>query len=244
MEKLMKKELVIVGARLDGHAGVVLDAIEKIGGYQIIGFIDNDPKLQNTEIRNIPVLGLIDDLENMELSARYVHIAIGDNYYRGKLYERIKKIGLEAVTLIHPAAIVSENSTIGEGCFIAPLAIINSGSVLGAVSIINSGGIVEHDTKLGLAVHVGPGATTGGRVLVDDFSFLGLGSTILPDIHIGSGVMVGAGATVVKDIPSKTTVIGYAAKKHPKNIYIDAESDVVSGFGKITVAQPTLPDYH
>lgn len=241
MEK-NKKKIVIVGGRLDGHAGVVLDILNEIDEYDVVAFIDNTPELQGKLLNNIPVIGSSDDLEKIKMPSEYVHIAIGDNVARGNLFGVLKKMGLKVVSLIHPTAVVSQNSKIGDGCFIGPRAIINNGVVIGDASIINSGAIVEHDNKIGFAVHLASGTSTAGRVQVDDFSFVGTGATVLPDIHIGSGAMVGAGATVVRDVSSKETVIGYAGKKFKKNIYVDTEPDVSSPT-KIYVAQPSLPDY-
>ncbi|MDD5584557.1 MAG: NeuD/PglB/VioB family sugar acetyltransferase [Candidatus Omnitrophica bacterium] len=238
-----KKRIVIIGARIDGHAGVILDVLNLLGEYQVIGFIDNTPELQNKTINGIPVIGSTDNLGSMKMPAHYAHVAIGDNVARGELFKKLESRGIALVTIIHPSAIVSPNSKIEEGCFIGACAVVNRGAVVGAASIINTGAIVEHDNKIGFAVHLAPGVKTAGRVRIDDFAFVGLGSTVLPDIHIGSGAMIGAGSTVVKDVTPKTTVFGYAAKKYNKNIYIDTRSDVDAG-DKVYVAQPTLPEYH
>ena len=241
-KKNKKKRIVIIGARLDGHAGVVLNTLEVINKYELVGFIDNTPELHNKLVNGVPVIGSTDDLDSLEIKAEYAHIAIGDNVARGKLFRLLKQRGLNVLTIINPTATISNQAKIGEGCFIGPHAVVNNGVVIGSACIINTGAIVEHDNKIGYAVHLAPGTKTAGRVRIDDFAFVGIGATILPDINIGSGAMIGAGSTVVKDIPPKTTVFGYAARKYSKNIYFDAKSDVDVA-EKIYVAQPTLPDY-
>jgi sugar O-acyltransferase (sialic acid O-acetyltransferase NeuD family) len=236
------KTIVLIGARLDGHAGVIVDTLSEIGRYELIGFIDNTPELKGKLVSGVPVLGSTEDIEEIEIPGDCVHIAIGDNVARGRLFDLLKKKGVKVETLIHPTAVVSTRAQVGEGCFVGPRAVINNGVTIGEASIINTGVIIEHDNKLGFAVHIAPGGKTAGRVRVGDYAFVGLGASILPDICIGSGAMIGAGSTVVNDVSSKTTVIGYAAKKHKKNIYLEVKPDV--GFTeKIYVAQPTLPDY-
>lgn len=236
-----KEKIIIIGARIDGHAGVVLDLIELDKKYDVVGFIDNTIELQGTKIKGIEVLGSTDALESLNLPTKNVHIAIGDNVARKDLLERIKKINLVPITLIHPSAVVSKNAKIGEGSFIGARAIVNNGTQLGNVVIINSGAIVEHDNIISTAVHMAPGTKTAGRVIIEECAFIGVGATILPDIKIGSCAMIGAGSTVVKNVSSKVTVIGYAAQKHDKNIYFETDSDVANK--KVYVAQPTLPDY-
>ena len=238
-----KKQIIIIGARMDGHAGVILDVLMEIGGHEVVGFVDNTPKLQNSRINGIPVIGSTDNLDTLDFDTEDFHIAIGDNVARHNLYKILKQRNLNVMTLIHPSATVSRYARIGEGCFIGPHAVVNNGVNIGCVSIINTGTIVEHHSKIGNAVHVAPGVHTAGRVRIDDYSFVGMGSTVLPDIHIGNGVMVGAGTTITKNVPPNTTMIGYAARKHTKNIYVDTKPDIQPTAQKIYVAQPTLPEY-
>ncbi len=220
------KKVIIIGARIDGHAGVVLDTLEETGGFEITGFLDNTPELQGKLINGIPVLGSSADIGKRLFDADYFHIAIGDNVARSGLYDELKKYGLHVLTLIHPSAFVSKKAIVGEGCYIGPMTVVNRGCELKEVVIINSGAIIEHDNMIGKGAHMAPGVKTAGRVKVGDTAFIGLGSTILPDISIGSAAMIGAGSTVVKDVEAKTTIVGYAAKKHEKNIYSETKSDV------------------
>ena len=126
-----KKTVVIIGARLDGHAGVVLDALEAIGTYVVKGFIDNTPELAGKKVSGIPVLGTTDDLATMPIPADCVHIAIGDNVARGGLFKTLKKRGITVETVIHPSAQVSANATVGQGCFVAARAVVNNGAQVG-----------------------------------------------------------------------------------------------------------------
>lgn len=237
----IRERLIIIGARIQGHAGVVLDVLKEFAGYEVAGFLDNAPELQGKCIDGIPVLGRSDDIEEYKDKADCVHVAIGDNVARGKIYQNVKSLGMNVATLIHPSAVVSTRAVIGEGSFIGARAIVGNGTTLGEATIINAGAIVGHDNTIGFAAQLDSGAKTAGRVEMGEYTFVGIGATILPDIKIGSAAMIGAGATVVKDVSDRTTVVGYAAKKHGKNIYKDVKSDV--SVNKVYVAQPTLPEY-
>lgn len=238
-----RKKIIIIGARHDGHAGVIVNAVNAIGGYEIIGFIDNTPELQNQSVLSIPIISSTDDFEHYDFPVDAVHIAIGNNVARGKIFHQLKNRGIKVVTIIHPQAYVSDQATIGEGCYIGPKAVVNNGAIIGEACIINSGAIVEHDNKIGFSAHIAPGTKMAGRVEVGEYSFIGIGSTIIEDIKIGAGVMIGAGSTIVKHVPANVTMMGYAAKKYKKNIYCSVEPDNEIGAKKVYVAQPTLPDY-
>ena len=244
MVKIKKElnEIVLIGARIDGQAGVVLDALERMGKHKVIGFVDNSPSLQGKKVDGIPVLGSSDDLSTLDLPTDSVHLSIGDNIARFELYKLLKSRKFKFVRIIHPHATVSQRAVIGEGCFVGARAVISKGVKIGKVSIINTGAILEHDDIIGNAVHIAPGVKTAGRAKVDDYAFLGIGSTILPDIHIGSGSMVGAGAVVTKDVEKKSTMIGYAAIPHKKSIYHLVVPDI-GEVSPIYIAQPTIPAY-
>lgn len=223
---LSKRKIVLLGARIDGQAGVVLDCIDVIGGYEVVAFLDYTPSLRGAKLRGIPVVGTPDEINSLRGSIDAAHISIGDNFARYSYYCQIKQIGIPVDSVIHPSAVVSKNAYVGEGAFIGPNSIINTGAKLGSVCIVNSGAIIEHDNVLGNAVHFSVGCRSTGRVQVDDFAFIGAGATLLPDILIGMYSMIGAGATVVRNVSERSTLIGYAAQKHKKNIYQDAVADV------------------
>ena len=238
-----KSKIIIIGARIDGQAGVVINAISQINTYEIIGFVDNTPELYGSTINGIPVIGSTDDIEKINLPVKNFHVAIGDNLARYRIQNALVNLGCKPITVIHPSAIISEiDISIGLGSYIGPNAIINNGSKIGSSCIINSGATVEHDNLYGNAVHIAPGVKTGGRVKIGDYSFVGVGSSILPDIKIGSGVLVGAGSTVTKNVDNQVTMIGYSAKPYNKSVYENILPDVGIK-NEVYVAQPTLPRF-
>ncbi len=243
LNKKSNKQIIIVGARMDGHAGVVLDVLMEIGGYEVVGFVDNTLSLQNANVNGIPVLGSTDNLDTLDFDTEDFHIAIGDNVARHNLYKILKQRNYNVITLIHPFATVSKYAKLGEGCFVGPHVVVDNDVNIGYVSVINTGSTIGHHSVIGHAVHMAPGVHIAERVRIDDNSFVGIGSNVIPDIHIGNSVMVGAGSTVDKNVLPNTTMIGYAARKHVRNIYVDTESDIQPTAQKIYVAQPTLPEY-
>ena len=237
-------KIILVGARIDGQAGVVINTIKLLGKYEVIGFIDNTPDIQGKIINGIPVIGSTNDIGAFKLPTEYFHVCIGDNLTRYKLQIALKKNGYTPISIIHPSAVVSNSNVhLGEGSYIGPNTVINNGTSIGKASIINSGTIIEHDNNYGNAIHLAPGVSTGGRVSISDYSFIGLGSTILPDIKIGSGVLIGAGSTITKNVKNQVTMIGYSAKKFKKNIYDTILPDVKLQ-QEVYIAQPTLPSFN
>lgn len=53
---------MILGARADGHAKVVLEILSAMKGVEVAGFLDDDPRKAGGRIRGVPVLGSCSDL--------------------------------------------------------------------------------------------------------------------------------------------------------------------------------------
>ena len=209
----MKPKLLIVGA--GGHGSVVADAAIEQNTWSEIAFLDdnvNEPSIVN----DIPVLGAIADIHKYSGQFGDLAIAIGDNILRMKLIEEFINSDFCLPVISHPKAIVSKNSEIGPGTFLAANAVINAGSTLGKGCIINTAATVDHDNILSDGVHVSPGAHLGGNVVVGKCSWIGIGASIREQVSIGENVVIGAGAAVVENVGNSLQMLGVPARPNEK----------------------------
>lgn len=191
--------MVLYGA--SGHCKVVIDILESLG-IPIDYIVDDNPNVD--ELLGYEVRRYVEEDDEMI-------VTIGSPKDRKKVVESIKVKSYG--TAIHPSAIISPRSTIGEGTVVIPGTIINSCAKVGKHCIINTGATVEHDVELGDFVHVAPHATITGAVTVGEGTWIGAGAVVRQGIHIGKWCMIGAGAVVVKDVPDGVTVVGNPAKE-------------------------------
>jgi sugar O-acyltransferase (sialic acid O-acetyltransferase NeuD family) len=218
-----KLNVAIVGARADGHAGSILDTLSYFNNINVVAFFDNSTNKVNKKVHGIPVIGNIDKIpEFNDIKIDAIHVAIGDNKARFDIYRKLEMMNLQLISIIHPTAILSRSAKIGEGCFIGANAIIQNNVSIDDYSIINTGAIIEHDNVIGKAVHLAPSACTAGRVIINDLAFIGIGALIVPDITIGYSVFINAGVVVKKNVEDGLKMVGYSAKTHSKNIYLDS----------------------
>ena len=147
--------------------------------------------------------------------AKYEGIIVAFGNCVIRLEKTRELIGLSApiISLIHPKAFVSPNSTLGQGSVVFAGAVINIDAKVGEASIINTAATVDHDCIIAHGVHICPGANLSGGVEVGEASWIGVGSCVRHSIKIGANVMVGAGAVIVKDVPDGATMIGVAASQ-------------------------------
>lgn len=183
-----------------GHAKVIIDILLS-RGMEVKGLIDDNEAI--TELLGYPVFHDASGLDP-------IIISIGDNKIREKVFQKLD--GHAFGTAIHSSAIVSPNSSVGEGTVVMQGAIIQSSSLIGKQCIVNTGASVDHDCLLGDFVHISPQAILCGNVTIGDGTWIGAGTTIIPGVKIGKGCVVGAGSVVTRDIPDYTLASGNRCK--------------------------------
>jgi len=202
-------KLLILGA--GGHAKVLAESWLS-NGNELLGFLDDDPEKQKTNILGFTVYSALSKLRDFDNHDISIGLGIGNNKTRWEIYQNAVSLGYEIPVVQHIKSIVSVNIVIGMGSVVFAGAIINTCAIIGEASIINTGAIIEHDCVLGNAVHISPGAKLAGGVYVGDFSWIGMGVTINEGIKIGRNSIIGSGAVVISDIPDKVIAVGVPAQ--------------------------------
>lgn len=206
----------VVGVGAGGHAKVVIEILRLMGQMELVGLLDSNEELWETEVLGIRVLGR-DHLLSALYRGGVRHAFIGVGSYgemgpRRCLYTMVKSEGFEVVAAIHPGAMISSSAEIGRGATIMAGAVINAEARLGENIIVNTGAIIEHDCVIGSHAHIASGARLAGKVEVGEGTHIGIGASVRQSIHIGRNVTVGAGAVVIKDLPDDVIAAGIPAR--------------------------------
>jgi sugar O-acyltransferase (sialic acid O-acetyltransferase NeuD family) len=214
------KKIVIIGARFDGHAKVVLEIIQSERKYEVAGFVDDNLFGKNIKIRDLSIIGRMNDLEKLksQLGLYGAIVAIGNNSQRRFLAEKVQKTGLELINAIHPTVHIDTGVTIGKGNVFCQGVIIVTGTKIGNCVNIHTGATVDHDNVIDDGANLGPGVHTAGRVTICKDAFLGTATAVIPDGIIGEGAVTGAGTVVIRPVEPYTKVVGVPAKMIEKLI--------------------------
>lgn len=211
----MNTEIVnLIGA--GGHGLIVLDALISQGwDTKMIVVCDDHPLLNGRMVLGCMVSVPVPASSEM---AGWVHAAVGRGDLREALLTRSGRPENRWLTVCHPRAVVSEFAAIGEGSFVAAMAIVGPCARLGRGVIVNHGAVVDHECIVGDFCHISPNATLGGGVHLGRGVLIGAGANVLPGVRIGDRSVIGAGAAVICDVPEGRKVAGVPARAIPRRI--------------------------
>jgi sugar O-acyltransferase (sialic acid O-acetyltransferase NeuD family) len=196
-----------------GHASVLIDAMRLTGDFKIVGFLD-DTESAGTVKKGHAIFGGIHDYAAISKreNCNNAVLAIGDNWWRRKIYNELKQFGFQFPIIRHPSAIVASTTELGSGSVILANAHVGPGAHVGNVCILNSGSSVDHDCRLSDYCSLAPGVFIGGLVEIGECSHVGVGASISDRKKIGKHTVVGTGSVVVRDIPDFVVAYGNPAK--------------------------------
>lgn len=207
------KNLVIIGARGFGREvyNLAMDCIKAGAQMQVKGFLDSKSDALDG-FDNYP--SILSSVEDYQIEPDDVFIcALGDVKYKELYVNKILGKGGEFTTLIHPQAIVGQNTKIGKGCIIRTICSVSCDITIGDFVSIMGFVNIGHDAKIEDWCHIGAYSFMGGGSLLEKRVTLHPGCKILPKKRIGENSIVGAGSVVLRNVKANSTVFGIPAKR-------------------------------
>jgi sugar O-acyltransferase (sialic acid O-acetyltransferase NeuD family) len=187
-----------------GHCKVIIDIIEICKTFKVKAILDDNPKFQSiygvAVLKSSDINLIFDD---------FLFITIGNNLVRKKIS---LKYPLKYPVLIHPNAILSAHTSIGNGSVVMAGCVINPDVIVGNHCIVNTGTVIEHDCVLKDFVHLSPNVSLAGNVTIDEGSHLGIGCCVIQGVKIGRWATIGAGSVIIRDVPDYAIVVGNPGK--------------------------------
>ncbi len=211
----MLKKLLIFP--FGGTARETLLIIEDINRHRktwdVLGFIDDDPKSWGQGLNGVKVLGGRDKLKKFP-SAQIIAVPSDPKSYLKKksIVDLLDLDPSRFATIIHPSAVVSADSRIGYNTVIMPHTFISCGVTVGNHVAILPNTVISHDSSIGDYCFIGAHVAISGTVHIKSQSFIASGSTIRDHINIGEKSFIGLGSNVVKDVQKNVVIAGNPAR--------------------------------
>lgn len=192
------KTIGILGA--GGHSKVVIDLIEQIGDYRIVGVYD-DHKVG--QVMGYPILG---GLSEIDLGCDEYVMAMGRETDRARIDQQY--VSLNWARLVHPRAIVARSAQLGVGTVVCAGAVIQPEVTIGRHGLINTNCNVDHEVVVGDYCSISPGATICGQVHIGHLTLIGANATVIQNMSIGARCLIGAGTVVIRSVEDDQKVVG------------------------------------
>lgn len=203
---------IIIGA---GTYGEVYLAYLQEAGVDVVGFIDDNPKLEGNKVRGIPVIGKMADLASLRDAhgVEAVYCPLGNNKLRVEFLTKARELGYKTPNYIHPSVLISPNVSIGEGVYILLGTTIMPYTIIKDFVMISMGVHVAHHNVLEEGVFLSTGCNFGASIIAHKYVYCGISSTIMTGLHtLGEDCLIGAGAVVIRDVEPKAVMAGVPAK--------------------------------
>jgi sugar O-acyltransferase (sialic acid O-acetyltransferase NeuD family) len=214
----MKKiKLAVYGAGGFGRevAWLAQSVFAKNKNFEVVCFIDDDPKICGTQLNHLKVLSLSQTKKTY--ADLWVVSGIGVPKVREKTIKKAIAADFRFTTLIHPTVEMSKWIEIGEGTVICAGSILTTNITLGKHVQVNLDCTIGHDVVMEDYATLAPGVHLSGYVHVGKRAYIGTGAMIINGIKgrpilIGNDAIVGAGACVTQSIPLGETWVGVPAR--------------------------------
>jgi sugar O-acyltransferase (sialic acid O-acetyltransferase NeuD family) len=211
-----KRPLLLVGAGGFGREVVeVVHALNKDHAqFDLLGFLDDAPRLQGASVGQVPVLGPIEAIEHHPEAAIVVTVGSPKNYLvRQEIVGRLALPEERYATLVHPAASVGRSTTIGAGTVVEAGAVATVHVCVGAHVTVMPGVTLTHDDVVEDFAIIASGVQLAGGVRVGRGAYLGSGCLVREQVTIGPEALVAMGAVVVTDIGRREVWQGVPARR-------------------------------
>lgn len=208
--------LVIVGAGGLGRETAFL--VEQINDaapadaapWDLRGFVDDAPALQERQVQDQPVRGDVDWL--CRRRALHYVLAIGDPAVRRRLAARLDDAPPRAASLIHPSVRLHDTTHVGAGSILCKGVTPTVNVSIGRHAVLDSHVTVGHDATVEAFATLHPGVHLSGNGRLGKGARLGAGAVVLPGVQVGAQTTVGAGAVAHRDLPENCTAVGVPAR--------------------------------
>jgi sugar O-acyltransferase (sialic acid O-acetyltransferase NeuD family) len=201
------KKLFLVGAGSGSREVLLLiEQINRVAPeWEVVGFVDDDPKLAGTTVDGIRVHGPDHPFTGPEF-----HGASGilkPAHRQRVLTEYVQRKGCGLPTLIAPDAVLPRGFAAGPGTIVMPGGTISFDVQLGTGVLVLWRATLGHHLRVGDWTTILTGTLIAGGCTVGSRATIGAGAVLNVQVKVGNDALVGVGTTVLKDVADGKHVV-------------------------------------
>jgi sugar O-acyltransferase (sialic acid O-acetyltransferase NeuD family) len=185
---------------------------------QVAAFTVDSSYIKNSIFQGLPVIPFDSVSENFPPDTHDFFVALGYkklNALRKEKFLRAKTLGYRLATFISSRACISQETRIGENCFILEDNTIQPFVNIGNNVTLWSGNHIGHHSIINDHTFISSHAVISGGVQIGEQCFVGVNATLRDHITIGERCVIGAGALLLTDAPAEGIYAGVTASRSP-----------------------------
>lgn len=199
------KDIILAGNGI--AAEILTDYLLRDKRYQLNAVVVDDSFLEDRGVKVVDSVGFSYVSEKYSPQKYTVIMAVGYssiNRNRETMFLRLKKLGYQIETYVHPDAHVYTDIPLGEGCVILPSAVIEPHVRVGDNCMIWANVTIAHHSIIAENCWVASGAVVSGQANIGRNVFIGVNATIVNEIVVDEYCIIGAGALITKNTKAST----------------------------------------
>lgn len=199
------------GILLVGGSGLAREVIAA-GITGVVGIVDDDPSLLETEIAGVPVVGSIVDAVERDDA---LLVCVGPSSGRRNVVRRLRKFGVadeRFATYVARSARIGRSSDVGVGSILLDGVVVTADATIGRHVVVMPNSTITHDDVIEDFATLAAGVALGGSVRIGEAAYIGMNASIRQSVRIGAASTVGMGAVVLQDVPEEQTWAGVPAR--------------------------------
>lgn len=200
----------MTGVLLVGASGLAREVIAA-GITGVVGILDDDVDLHDSEMAGIPVLGgltvAVDRPEQLL-------VCVGPSARRRHVVRRFEKFGVAPdryATYVARSARIGSTSDVGAGSILLDGVVVTADATLGRHTVVMPNCTITHDDVLEDFTTLAAGVSLGGSVRIREAAYIGMNASVRQRVTVGAAATVGMGAVVLTDVPDDQTWAGVPA---------------------------------
>jgi sugar O-acyltransferase (sialic acid O-acetyltransferase NeuD family) len=192
------------------EALAVIDAINHIKStWNVLGFVDDNPKLHGQEDLGVPILGGRETLDRYPDAKVLACPGRPENFrQRDTIIESLEVSPQRFCQLIHPSISVPRGTTIGFNTLLMANIVLSINVRIGNHCVILPNTVISHESRIGDYCLIGSNVSISGNVEVQHKCYIGTGTKIIQDVIIHETALIGLGSVVIRSIPPQSITVG------------------------------------
>jgi sugar O-acyltransferase (sialic acid O-acetyltransferase NeuD family) len=209
------QKIIIIGNAI--AAEILYGYLKNDMRYEVVAFSANKQYLSEKQLFNIDVVDF--EILKEKYSINEYKIILGMGYSnlskdRTKMFQKVKELGYEIETYLHPDAKIYNENNIGEGSIVLANSVIEPYSIVGINSVIWANCTIAHHSVIEDNCWIASGSVIAGEAKIKSNCFLGVNATIVDKIIVESFNIVGANTMISKNTKPNEVYLSRNGEKH------------------------------